>query len=295
LQTFCCMWLRRIGVERLRVQILLSHLFGDAGSPYLIGVVSEKLQGRLDHADYCGHMSNATAIVDVNNNSTRCQVAVEFYSMQYSMAIALFVVAVGAIFFFLTAIFVVKDKRACENFVNSKSCGGGKSSSLEERGMLTPKDMGGADFTDEDEPPTLIHPGAHPRGGHNTTILKAAGNRAYSPLDHGIPVRFNKESDALLYTEIGRKTTENGNNGGNGGGSGTPPFARLLDSSADSSLNSSSHSSSNNLISAGAGVAGAAPAKRSDAEVVKDIINSSDFSVKLKSPAKKNDKKTSSA
>ena len=129
------------------------------------------------------------------------------------------------------------------------------------------------------------------RSGTNNILKPGQGNKAYSPLDNG-SVHFNKESDALLYTEI--RNPETGNGGGNCGGNGTPPFARLLDSSADSSLNSSSHSSSNNLISAAAAGNGSA-SKRSDAEVVKDIINSSDLAVKLKSPATKKTDKTSSA
>ena len=63
---------------------------------------------------------NATALVDEANNKTRCDVTVEFYSQQYSMGITLFVVALGAAFFFVTAIFVVRDKAACEN-CSSKS------------------------------------------------------------------------------------------------------------------------------------------------------------------------------
>ena len=135
--------------------------------------------------------------------------------------------------------------------------------------MLTPRDMEDADFTDEDEPPTLIAATAAGKARNNSnpvnSILKP---RAYSPLDNS-SVRFNKEADTL-YTEVR-------SSGPPASGGVTPPFARLLDSSADSSLNSSSHSSSNNLIGGGATVA-----KKTDAEVVKDMINRSDFSVKLK-------------
>ena len=84
------------------------------------------------------------------------------------------------------------------------------------------------------------------RSSNGKNILK---NKAYSPLgggnvrdteaaDKNGGIRFHKESDSLLYTEI-RNPSETVRKSG----SGTPPFARLLDSSADSSLNSSSHSS----------------------------------------------------
>ena len=80
------------------------------------------------------------------------------------------------------------------------------------------------------------------RSSTGKNILK---NKAYSPLgggnvrdteaaDKNGGIRFHKESDSLLYTEI-RNPSETVRKSG----SGTPPFARLLDSSADSSLNSS--------------------------------------------------------
>ena len=98
------------------LQILMSHLLGDAGSPYLIGVVSDRLKTSLDRDGMCGHLGNMTALVDAANNVTRCDVTIEFYSQQYSMGITLFVVALGAVFFFVTAIFVVRDKADCENY-----------------------------------------------------------------------------------------------------------------------------------------------------------------------------------
>ena len=150
---------------------------------------------------------------------------------------------------------------------------------VEERGMLTPRDMEDADFTDEDEPPTLIAAAATKtaKNTSNTALNSILKPRAYSPLEDTTGgVRFNKESDAL-YTEV-RQQPGNATSGGV-----TPPFARLLDSSADSSLNSSSHSSSNNLIQT---TACASAVKKSDAEVVKEIINSSNFSVKLKQSGK---------
>jgi len=265
------------------LQILMSHLLGDAGSPYLIGVVSDRLKTSLDRDVMCGHLRNVTALVDEANNKTRCDVTVEFYSQQYSMGITLFVVALGAAFFFVTAIFVVRDKAACENCSSKNSSN--KTIDAERDGMLTPRDMEEADFTDEDEPPTLVAVRSNRSASNGKNILK---NKAYSPLgggnvrdteaaDKNGGIRFHKESDSLLYTEI-RNPSETVRKSG----SGTPPFARLLDSSADSSLNSSSHSSSNNLVKAqeteGTPESGT---KKSDADVVKDIIISSDFSAKL--------------
>ena len=45
------------------LQILMSHLLGDAGSPYLIGVVSDRLKTSLDRDVMCGHLRNVTGLV----------------------------------------------------------------------------------------------------------------------------------------------------------------------------------------------------------------------------------------
>ena len=44
------------------LQILMSHLLGDAGSPYLIGVVSDRLKSSLDRDVMCGHLRNVTGL-----------------------------------------------------------------------------------------------------------------------------------------------------------------------------------------------------------------------------------------
>ena len=44
------------------LQILMSHLLGDAGSPYLIGVVSDRLKNSLDRDVMCGHLRNVTGL-----------------------------------------------------------------------------------------------------------------------------------------------------------------------------------------------------------------------------------------
>ena len=105
------------------LQILVSHLFGDAGSPYLIGVVSEQLKTKYMKPDpYCNGLQNPDFSFSVGlANQTRCGAAIEFFSMQYAMGVTLMVVGIGAIFFFICALFVVKDKLALETFVSSKS------------------------------------------------------------------------------------------------------------------------------------------------------------------------------
>ncbi|KAJ2949057.1 hypothetical protein O0L34_g5997 [Tuta absoluta] len=74
-------------------QILISHMLGDAGSPYLVGLISESLKKSL---------SNDTSVGPTQ--------AVQFISLQYALFVTIFVEVVGAAFFFLTAMYVVRDK-----------------------------------------------------------------------------------------------------------------------------------------------------------------------------------------
>ncbi|KAI5619305.1 protein spinster-like 1 [Silurus asotus] len=73
-------------------QIVLSHLLGDAGSPYLIGVVSDSLK---------------------QTDSYMWQ----FRSLQISLLICTFVAVVGGAFFLATALFIEKDRHLAENYV----------------------------------------------------------------------------------------------------------------------------------------------------------------------------------
>lgn len=81
---------RRSTAEAL--QIVLSHLLGDAGSPYLIGVVSDSLR---------------------RNDSFLWQ----FRSLQLSMLLCAFVAVVGGAFFLATALFIERDRDRAENYV----------------------------------------------------------------------------------------------------------------------------------------------------------------------------------
>ncbi|XP_061568650.1 protein spinster homolog 1 [Cololabis saira] len=79
---------RRSTAEAL--QIVISHLLGDAGSPYLIGVVSDSLR---------------------RNDSFLWQ----FRSLQISLLLCSFVAVVGGGFFLATALFIEKDRNRAEN------------------------------------------------------------------------------------------------------------------------------------------------------------------------------------
>ncbi|XP_026772324.1 protein spinster homolog 1 [Pangasianodon hypophthalmus] len=75
-------------------QIVVSHLLGDAGSPYLIGVVSDSLK----QAD--SYMW-------------------QFRSLQISLLLCSFVAVVGGAFFLTTALFIEEDRHCAENYVPS--------------------------------------------------------------------------------------------------------------------------------------------------------------------------------
>ncbi|XP_067269345.1 protein spinster homolog 1 isoform X1 [Pseudorasbora parva] len=75
-------------------QIVLSHLLGDAISPYLIGVVSDSIK---ESDSYMW----------------------EFRSLQMSLLLCSFVAVGGGAFFLATALFIEKDRELAENYVPS--------------------------------------------------------------------------------------------------------------------------------------------------------------------------------
>ncbi|XP_047427354.1 protein spinster homolog 1 [Mugil cephalus] len=81
---------RRSTAEAL--QIVISHLLGDAGSPYLIGVVSDALR---------------------KNDSYLW----EFRSLQLSLLLCSFAAVIGGGFFLATALFIEEDRHRAETYV----------------------------------------------------------------------------------------------------------------------------------------------------------------------------------
>ncbi|XP_017316232.1 protein spinster homolog 3 isoform X1 [Ictalurus punctatus] len=80
---------RRATAEAL--QILTCHLLGDAGSPYLIGIVSDALSKlKPDSADW------------------------RFRSLEYSVILCPFIGVLGGLFFLLTALYIKEDRKAAE-------------------------------------------------------------------------------------------------------------------------------------------------------------------------------------
>lgn len=103
------------------LQILVSHALGDAGSPFLIGVITDSLKNNTisEKAGYCNELRSRNFIISSlqgmgNKKVTRCEAVIDFYSMQYSLLLNVLVVGVGSLFFFLTAIWIVSDKTKAE-------------------------------------------------------------------------------------------------------------------------------------------------------------------------------------
>nr|KAI8753658.1 protein spinster-like protein 1 [Biomphalaria glabrata] len=74
-------------------QILMSHLFGDAISPYIIGLIADSL---------------------ADNHSNSKLPSVQFVSMQTALYLTTFVCVVGGAFYLATAIYVEQDKKKAE-------------------------------------------------------------------------------------------------------------------------------------------------------------------------------------
>lgn len=121
------------------IQILISHLFGDAGSPYLIGIVSASklIQSsvylmRVFCLKVSDSLKETTVTVEeycptlelhelkAENATALCEHTRDFYSMQYSLVVNILIVFLGALCFFLNAIWIIKDKERVEQLVAGK-------------------------------------------------------------------------------------------------------------------------------------------------------------------------------
>lgn len=85
---------RRSTAEAL--QILISHMFGDAGSPYLLGLISDTISD-----SYNGREDNL----------------VLYISLQYSLYINCFVCVIGGAFFLVNSMVVKKDKDETDKYI----------------------------------------------------------------------------------------------------------------------------------------------------------------------------------
>lgn len=132
-------------------QIVVSHLFGDAGSPYIVGLISDNLAKK-----YPEHIQNSYFV--------------QFVTLRNALYMTSFVSVLGAAAFLATAIFVEKDKARVDNLIRDEKIL--KLKTLEKTevvssgkvqlngGIATKEENGGFTLEDEDEPYGKLKPGS---------------------------------------------------------------------------------------------------------------------------------------
>lgn len=131
-------------------QILISHAFGDAGSPYLVGVVSIleyfnvviernllffnfplqiseaiKASLRMTKSAVNAYSPDLTSLSQLAENATTTMplfeeedsIEMKFKALQYSLFTTSFVEILGGVFFLITASYILKDKHNAERQV----------------------------------------------------------------------------------------------------------------------------------------------------------------------------------
>ncbi|XP_058807944.1 protein spinster isoform X2 [Phymastichus coffea] len=97
-------------------QILFAHALGDAGSPYLIGVISDALKFVILPNLTLGWVDPAQSALPVD-----VKLIANFRSLQYALFLCIFAELLGSLFFFLTAFYIEKDKRRVDLII-AKNC-----------------------------------------------------------------------------------------------------------------------------------------------------------------------------
>lgn len=105
-------------------QILISHAFGDAGSPYLVGVISEAIKRAMRSSLWTSSAENNFGKIEVLSqlaeNATTTMgppqvlsndpIETQFKALQYSLFTTTFVEVLGGAFFLATAFYILKDR-----------------------------------------------------------------------------------------------------------------------------------------------------------------------------------------
>ncbi|XP_037041288.1 protein spinster isoform X3 [Bradysia coprophila] len=108
-------------------QILISHTFGDAGSPYLVGVISEAIKAAMrrlptNAEDVAPKIESLALTLNQNATLTEYKVFVDtnetrFKALQYALFSTCFVEILGGVFFLCTAAYILRDKAKAERAV----------------------------------------------------------------------------------------------------------------------------------------------------------------------------------
>ncbi|XP_052895842.1 protein spinster-like [Anopheles moucheti] len=91
-------------------EILISHAFGDAGSPYFVGVISEAIKRVIHLAEN----STTGLLQSVPDDDPPL---IKFRALQYALFSTCFVEILGGVFFLITAIYIDRDRARVEAVV----------------------------------------------------------------------------------------------------------------------------------------------------------------------------------
>jgi MFS family permease len=218
------------------VQILVSHAFGDAGSPFLIGIVTDGLKNVTitESAGYCEKLEDPNRVLidlpgSLNKNMTVCDANIDFYSMQYSLLINVFVVGMGAFFFFLTAIWIVQDKLRAENPDISNDVTHANPGETKE--MLEVMECGVLEdsIDSDDVPPTMIMSKSERNNPGNQNCYDRASNLQFSKVvdEYSLPCRKTTSDSTFVLEE--RKQQNNSRYQPLNASSAISKFQRLLE------------------------------------------------------------------
>merc|ERR1719334_620698 len=104
-------------------QILVSHMFGDAFSPYMIGALADSFKPLISPSSNVTSDTDSLANISFLPSSGKASVSseltpkeydLEFRALEYSLFSCCFFQALGAFFFFVVSWYVISDKSKAE-------------------------------------------------------------------------------------------------------------------------------------------------------------------------------------
>jgi len=100
-------------------QILVSHMFGDAFSPYLVGALSDAFKPHLTPGHDPSYNPAPDQSLGGGESLTPEQYDVEFRALQYSLFSCCFMQCLGAFVFMVVSWYVVEDKSRAERQIHA--------------------------------------------------------------------------------------------------------------------------------------------------------------------------------
>uniref|UniRef100_A0A1L8DE93 Putative sugar transporter/spinster transmembrane protein n=2 Tax=Nyssomyia neivai TaxID=330878 RepID=A0A1L8DE93_9DIPT len=102
-------------------QILLSHALGDAGSPYLVGVISEAIKA-MRRTEVATALQEELIEATGNNSTIPFDTATDmketkFIALQYALFATCVVEVLGAVFFLITSFYVMRDRERAKRAI----------------------------------------------------------------------------------------------------------------------------------------------------------------------------------